>query len=216
TFADTVPDASTIWLFAETLKSENMERHLFDLYNEELFKQGIEVKCGCIMDSTFVEVPVQRNTREQNAQIKNGIVPAEFIADPRVGSHKDTDARHAKKGDEEHFGYKNHVLVDTETKYSLDYTVTAASVHDSMECLDLMPPVPRCEGEESYADSAYVGSERNPIQSDLKERGFTVQVCEKGIRNNPLTFWQRLCNNVKSRVRGCVKTMDTPIYFYTP
>ena len=40
TFADTVPDARTIWLFAETLKSENMERHLFDLYNEELFKQG--------------------------------------------------------------------------------------------------------------------------------------------------------------------------------
>ncbi|MDR3110981.1 MAG: hypothetical protein LBU65_15030, partial [Planctomycetaceae bacterium] len=84
TFADTVPDASTIWLFAETLKSENMERHLFDLYNEELFKQGIEVKRGCIMDSTFVEVPVQRNTREQNAQIKNGIVPAEFIENPYI------------------------------------------------------------------------------------------------------------------------------------
>ncbi|MDR3110527.1 MAG: transposase, partial [Planctomycetaceae bacterium] len=48
--ADTVPDARTIWLFAETLKSENMERHLFDLYNEELFKQGIEVKGGCIID----------------------------------------------------------------------------------------------------------------------------------------------------------------------
>jgi IS5 family transposase len=124
------------------------------------------------MDGTFVEVPVQRNTREQNAQIKNGVVPAEFIAEPHAGSHKDTDARHAKKGDENHFGYKNHMLVDAETKYVLD-----------------------------YADSAYVGSERNPIQPYLEERGLTMQVCEKGYRNNPLTFLQRFCNNVKSLVR---------------
>jgi hypothetical protein len=57
-----------------------------------------------------------------------------------VGRHKDTDARWAKKGNVDHFGYKNHVLIYSDTKLIFDYTVTSASVHDSIPCLDLMPP----------------------------------------------------------------------------
>jgi IS5 family transposase len=56
---------------------------------------------------------------------------------------KDTDARRSKKGNEKHFGYKNHVLVNSETKLISDYEVTAASVHDSIPCLDLVPLEPR-------------------------------------------------------------------------
>ncbi|MDR1385779.1 MAG: transposase, partial [Planctomycetaceae bacterium] len=47
----------------------------------------------------------------------------------------------------------------------------------------------------------YLGSERNPIQDDLKERGFSPQICEKGVRNQPLTPLQHFWNRVKSRVR---------------
>ncbi|MDR1383228.1 MAG: transposase [Planctomycetaceae bacterium] len=39
-FADRVPDARTIWLFAEMLKEQNLERYLFDRFNEELSSQG--------------------------------------------------------------------------------------------------------------------------------------------------------------------------------
>jgi hypothetical protein len=39
-FSDTVPNARTIGLFAELLKNQEMERHLFDLFHEEFARQG--------------------------------------------------------------------------------------------------------------------------------------------------------------------------------
>jgi transposase len=60
-FSDTVPNARTIWLFAELLKAQEMERYLFDLFHEELARQGFAAKGGCRMDGTFVEVPKQHN-----------------------------------------------------------------------------------------------------------------------------------------------------------
>jgi IS5 family transposase len=135
TLSDRVPDARTIWLFAELLKEQDMERHLFDLFHEELARQGFAAKGGCCMDGTFVDVPKQHNSREENDQIKRGSTPTRF-SDPHVGCHKDTEARWAKKGNEKHFGYKNHVLSDSDTKLILDYEVTEASVHDSIPCLD--------------------------------------------------------------------------------
>jgi hypothetical protein len=45
------------------------------------------------MDGTLVEVPKQHNSREENAEIKRGSIPKQFISDPHVGSHKETDAR---------------------------------------------------------------------------------------------------------------------------
>jgi IS5 family transposase len=186
-FSDSVPDARTIWLFAELLKDQEMERHLFDLFHEELARHGLAAKGGCSMDGTFVEVPKQHNSRTENDQIKRGSIPERFTSDPHVGCHKDTDARWTKKNDEKHFGYKNHVLVDSDTKTILDYEVTDAAVHDSIPCLEVVPPEPLYPGQEITLDSAYVGSEHNPILEDLKERGFNPQICEKGVRNYPLT-----------------------------
>jgi IS5 family transposase len=200
TLSDRVPDARTIWLFAELLKEQDMERHLFDLFHEELARQGFAAKGGCCRDGTFVDVPKQHNSREENEQIKRGSTPIRF-SDPHVGCHKDMEARWAKKGNEKHYGYKNHVLSDSDTKLILDYEVTEASVHDSIPCLDLAPPESLYPGQEIHLDSAYVGSEHNPIPTDLQERGFNPQICEKGVRNCPLTPVQKFCNFVKSRVR---------------
>ena len=46
-----------------------------------------------IIDASFVEVPRQRNSREENKQIKAGEIPARFEENPHVYSQKDTDAR---------------------------------------------------------------------------------------------------------------------------
>jgi hypothetical protein len=81
------------------------------------------------------------------------------------------------------------------------YDVTSASVHDSIPCLDLMHPEPLYDGQEFFADSACLGNDQNPIQDDLRERGFSPQISEKGVRNHPLTPFQRFCNRVKSIVR---------------
>jgi transposase len=84
TFADIVPDAKTILLFAEQLKKLELEQPLFDRFSEELDKQGFHVKSGLIVDGTFVEVPRQRNTRDENKQIKNAEVPETLSENPNV------------------------------------------------------------------------------------------------------------------------------------
>ena len=68
---------------------------------------------------------------------------------------KDTDARWAKKGNETHFGYKDHVKCDAESKLITNYGVTDAAVHDSQCCTDLLEPTDKV----FYADSAYSSEE---------------------------------------------------------
>jgi IS5 family transposase len=138
-FADTVPDAKTIWLFAEQLKNLGLERVLFDRFNAELARQGFEAKSGLIVDGSFVEVPKQRNSKEENAQIKAGEVPERLASNPHVLAQKDLDAKWATKGGVDYYGYKDHVLGDDEYKFIRDYAVTDASVHDSVPHLSVMP-----------------------------------------------------------------------------
>jgi IS5 family transposase len=127
---DIVPDAKTIWLFAEQLKDLGLERSLFDRFNKVLDASGFAVKSGLIVDGSFVEVPKQRNTKAENDQIKKGEIPETLSANPHVRAQKDTDARWTQKNDVSYFGYKDHDLVDDEWKFIRDYDVTDASVHD--------------------------------------------------------------------------------------
>ncbi len=72
-------------------------------------------------------------------------------------AQKDGGARWAKKGDEAHFGYKNHVNVDDEHKRVQSYAVTDAAVHDSQVFDELLDHTVDDKGDKRpvYADSAY-------------------------------------------------------------
>jgi transposase len=92
TFADTVPDAKTIWCFAEDLKNLGLERELFERFGKELDRQGFAAKGGYIVDGTFVEVPRRRLTKEENEQLKTGEVPESITSNPHVEAQTDLDA----------------------------------------------------------------------------------------------------------------------------
>ena len=195
---DTIPDAKTIWLFAEQLKHFELECLLFDRFNEMLDASGFNVKSGLIVDGSFVEVPKQRNTKEENEQIKKGEIPESFSANPHVLAQKDCDARWTKKNDVSYFGYENHAVIDDEYKFVRGYGVTDAAVHDSQPCLDVIPEEPAYPDQEALMDAAYVGER---IDTGLRERGYVPMICEKGYRNKPLTDEQKKMNKVKSSVR---------------
>jgi len=72
---DRVPDAKTVWLFRERLKGLDLVEVLFGRFHQQLATQGHVACAGQIVDATFVEVPRQRNTREENDQLKAGEVP---------------------------------------------------------------------------------------------------------------------------------------------
>lgn len=186
---DKVPDAKTIWLFKDTLTKAGIMEQLFSQFNRMLEERGIITHKGTIVDATFVDVPRQRNSREENRKIKNGETPEEWNENPHKIAQKDTDARWTKKGDETHYGYKDHVKVDADSKLILDYEVTPANVHDSNEFEEFFGE----EDQAAYADSAYVGKE---LPEHIRN-----EVCEKGYRNKPLTEEQKENNRRKSKIR---------------
>jgi len=136
---DAVPDAKTIWLFRESMNANDTARALFDGFESFLAENGFQAQKGQIIDATIVEVPIQRNTRDENAAIKNG--DAEKVRagwTPDKAAQKDTDARWTKKNNESYFGYKRHDNTDVGRKLIRSYSVTDASVHDSKEFKGLL------------------------------------------------------------------------------
>ena len=99
---DKVPDDKTIWLFREQLSRHERYKTLFERFDQQLVSQGCRAQKGQIIDASFVDVPRQRNSREENAQIKAGEPPERFEANLSVKSQKDTQARWAKKHQETH------------------------------------------------------------------------------------------------------------------
>jgi len=198
TFADTVPDAKTIWDFSEQLKRLELEHQLFDRFGEELDKQGFQAKSGLIVDGTFVEVPRRRLSKGENEQLKAGEIPETITSNPNVAAQTDLDAEWAKKGNETYFGYKDHAAMDDEYKFLRGYGVTGAAAHDSEPYLDVVPAEPAYADQEAFADSAYAGEK---IDTELKKRGYVPFICEKGYRNKPLSESQKALNRMKSSVR---------------
>ena len=198
--SDAVPDCKTVWLFREELKKDGGAKSLFDRHLSQLQDNGLIVKEGRLMDATIVTMPIQRNSREVNAEIKEGKIPSAFSEAPFKHRQKDTDARWTKKNNTSFYGYKNHIKADTGTKFILDYTVTPANVHDSIEAVGLITEGDR--GAVFHADSAYPTP---AIKAHLLTLDMQEQINEKGTRSVPLTEEQSACNKKKSSIRSRVE-----------
>jgi IS5 family transposase len=187
TLGEKVPDAKTIWNFRNELVMANVMESLFELFTRELEVRGIITHKGTIVDATFVDAPKQRNNREENKRVKAGEVPEDWSENKR--RQKDTDARWTKKNNEVHFGYKDHVKVDADSKIITDYAVTGANVHDSQKFTEFLDDT----DVTVYADSAYAGQE---VPEKIR-----TEICEKGYRNHPLTKEQKARNRERSKIR---------------
>lgn len=197
---DKVPDEKTIWLFRETLTQQEAIGRLFKKFNRHLERMGLIAHKGSIVDASFVEVPRQRNTREENEAIRDGKVPEEWENDPDKRRQKDVDARWAKKNGLKFFGYKNHAKVDAKSKLITNYAVSDASVHDSQRLDDLLE---RSDGHHDlFGDSAYSSG---AIDSRLKRLKIRNRIHEKGYRNHPLMEAQKGKNRDKSRIRARIE-----------
>jgi IS5 family transposase len=200
---DRVPDAKTIWLFREKLTQSGVAAKLFSLFEKQLSAQGLITRRGSIIDASFVEVPRQRNTREENRQLKEGVIPEDWEKPENANKlrQKDVDARWTKKGSETHYGYKNEPKVDAGSKLITAYAVVPASVHDSVKFADLVDPA---KDKVIYGDSAFAGEEltaRVRGEAEKKGRNIRLKILEKGYRGKPLTERQKASNKKKSRVR---------------
>ncbi|MCE5344636.1 MAG: transposase [Eubacteriales bacterium] len=126
---ETVQYAKTIGNFRNELANTGVIEALFTLFTRELEMRGMVTHKGTIVDAAFVTAPMQRNTCEKNKRVRSGEILADWSENKR--RQKDSDARRTKKDDEMHFGYKDHVKADADSKGITDYAVTGANVHDT-------------------------------------------------------------------------------------
>jgi IS5 family transposase len=196
TLADPVPDQNTVREFRERLQEAGAFQALFNVFRDYLSGQGLLPREGVIVDASFVEVPRQRNTREENARIKEGQCPADWSDKKRA--HKDVDARWTRKNEQTFYGYKNHLKVNIQTKLIESAVVTAASVHDSQAVESLV----QARDVVMYGDSAYAGA---PLTEQLARQGVDTVVVQKASRGHALNEADKEDNRTISRTRARVE-----------
>lgn len=194
TEADKAPDEKTIWAFRDVLVKNDLIHKAFEAFHGVLEDEGMFARKGQIVDATIVEVPRQRNSRQDNAAIKRGEVPPGWEDQPEMLRQKDLDARWTKKNLQKYYGYKNHVKVDSKSKLIDDFAVTDASVHDSQALDVLLAP----GDPTTWVDSGYSGA---PCGAVFAAKGVEAKVIEHAYKNRPLTARQRKSNRTKSRIR---------------
>ena len=197
---NSIPDATTVAFFRDRLLKAGVIEELFEMFESYLRSQGLQARGGQIIDATLVPVPKQRNTREENEEIKAGRLPEGWDKNPDRLRQKDLDARWVKKNDINYYGYKNSICIDVDHGFIRRYAVTPANIHDSQMLPRLLDP--ENEHDFVWADSAYSGE----CFSDLLSLGgFESLIHEKGARNHPLSDEAKKMNRVKSAIRACVE-----------
>jgi IS5 family transposase len=197
---DSIPDATTLWLFREKLAKAGLIEKLFERFDQHLAAKGYIARGGQIIDASIVPVPTQRNSRDENDQLRAGRTPAGWKQKLAKLRQKDRDARWTKKHDRSFFGYKNHVNADAKYKLIRRYEVTDAAVHDSQKLDGLLNK--GNTSAEVFADSAYRSTE---IEAQLRASGYKSRIHRRGRRNHPLTSAQERANHAKSRIRARIE-----------
>ncbi len=199
TVADDVPKRTTIWDYREDLRLSGGEPELWKTFERLLAKRGVKLTTGKIIDASFVDVPRQHNSKDDNAAINDGTMPEGWDKkSTSFVSQKDRDARWAKKNDEEHFGYKNHVKIDRKTKLIEAYVVSSANVGDQDAVEHL---VAKTDGT-VWADKGYGGKRVGDV---LAKRSIRDRRQVQARHCHPLTIGQMRTNQRRARIRARVE-----------
>ena len=163
------------------------------------------------MDASIVEVPRQRNSRDENARIKSGEPPQQWPEAKR--RQKDTQARWTKKHGRSRYGDKNHLSVDHRHKLIRSYQVTDAPVRDSQVFEELLDP--SNTRAEVWADSAYRSAK---IEAYLTGAGYRSRIHRKGARGKPLSARSKLLTIRQDGIRviGLVRQQGLGIHPFNP
>lgn len=196
--SDKVPDQKTFWLFRDALTKTGIIDEVFVLFRDRLRTEGYILQEGKIVDASLVKAPIQRNTRAENEQIKTGEIPEDWSENKR--RQKDVDAAWTSKHGKHHYGYKNHIKVDAQSKLIDEFEVTAANVQDGPLLHRLLDESD--SGQPLWGDSAYDSYENRKM---LRRKNIGCRIHKKGARYVTLTKKQREANRFKSRTRSRIE-----------
>jgi IS5 family transposase len=185
---EVVPDFSTVWLFRERLIKSCRFDDLWGELQRQIDEKGFTVKEGSIQDATFItsDPGQKRNKKEKGIECKKVDPESESIRKNQVqeldkglldisiniikGQTKPVEPNEepvnegswAKKGAKTFFGYKGHILIDTNHHLIRAVETTTASVHDSQVDLGI-------KGIPRYADKGYDGADTRGYDASMKK-----------------------------------------------
>ena len=200
-FENEIPDEKTIWAFREVLVKGRVMDKLFNRFNRALEAKGFNALSGHMVDASIVEVPKQRNSRDENKQIKQGEKPESFEKNPHRDRQKDIQARWTIKGHTRYYGYKDHVIVDADYKLIRGYEVTHAAQGDVTMLESLLDKLKEA-GNRVWADAAYYSG---AVEEMLKEKGFDSRIIKRFQTHQPEWSNEDRENKRRSKIRKRVE-----------
>ena len=186
---DSIPDATTLWLFREKLAKAGLIEKLFDRFDQHLAAKGYMARGGQMVDATIVPVPKQRNSGDENEAVKAGRI---------TGGVGQQAGQIAPEGPRR--------ALDEEARQEF------FRVQEPRECGCQAQADPalrgdRCGGPrqpeagpaltkgntsaEVFADSAYRSTK---IEAQLRASGFKSRIHRRATRNHPLSDAQAKAN----------------------
>ena len=166
------PDSTTICKFRHALEEAGIGKKMFEELVSLLDKRGLIMHKGTIVDATFIEAPSSTKNKDHT---------------------RDSEARQAKKGNNWHFGYKEHIGVDPESGLAHSVIVTSANVADIAEANHLI----RDDDTDAWGDAGYVGIDKRDDAKDV-----TYHIAQ---RQSQVTNETRAVERQKSSVRSVVE-----------
>jgi IS5 family transposase len=191
---DSVPDHSVLSRFRTSLSQLEVLEDLLTLVNHQVESAGLSLRSGSIIDASLTSTP-----RRPRGKAPRVISEQEGIPSPqqeRAGV--DPQGGWTKKGGQYHYGYKKHVITDTEYALVRAVVTTPAHVHDT-KCLErLVDKVSPRPGTPLLADKGYASAYNRSL---LKQRGLEDGIMDKAARNRPLTAQQKKRNAGLTQIR---------------
>lgn len=200
-----VPNAKTVWLYRERLKSQGIMDRLFLRFDEALKAQGYLAMGGQIVDASIIQAPRQRMTKAEKETIKAGQIPEAWKDKSTKLAQKDRDARWMVKYSK---SKTDEGLVDLSVPLSCDrrfgfircYDTTAANQYDG----HILPEILDSENtaRDVWGDTAY---HNQGNEAYLAQKGFRSKLHRKKPKGTVMPKHIHRGNTTKSKIRSHVE-----------
>jgi len=207
-----IPDETTICRFRRRLVNKKLDKRLFEELNRQLIERNIMVKeaKAAIIDASVIESAARPNQMIEN-------IPEDRREDetesPALKYSADPDATWLKKGKRSYFGYKVFAVVD-EDGFCRHTDMTSANRSEVSHFEHVVKNMPRRKGMRVYSDKGNASQANRDL---LKELELKDGIMHKAARNRQLTRWEKIKNQLISKVRYIVEqdfgTLKRPLKF---
>jgi len=202
------PDHSVLSRFRTHMTQQGAYERLFKALNKQLQKHKIIVKTGAIVDASVTPTSlcpkgpktydiVQDRAEEPRPEeeVAKEEAAVKLIEKRQCGV--DTQARWLKKAGKLYYGYKQHVVTETQGMI-LGVLTTTANVHETNILQEVLATADLPERIPVFADKGYASEEN---RTKLFRMKLADRIQRKASKGKALKSWEKQLNQIIGRTR---------------